>query len=312
MKQILRHFLLAITVFAAGSAMADITFFDGENFGGRQLMLDRVTPNFAPLGFNDRAESAIVDGRSWEVCVDANFGGGCTVLPPGRYPNLGGMSGRISSARPVGGPPVAMPPPVPMPPSGMPPSGAIIFYDSDNFSGRQFSINQPVGNFAGSRYNDRARSAIVEGGPWEICTDAEFRGDCRIFVPGRYPDLGGLGGRVSSARPSYEPRGGPPGRMRGGRGASATLFSGPNMTGRAFPIGSDGTSNLDGMFNDRASSLRVDSGYWIFCSDANFRGECRTFGPGEYPVLPPELNDRVSSGRRISNDYPYNQNPNWR
>jgi hypothetical protein len=84
------------------------------------------------------------------------------------------------------------------------------------------------------------------------------------------------------------------------------------MTGRAFPIGSEGASNLEGMFNDRASSLRVDSGYWIFCSDANFRGECRTFGPGDYPMLPPELNDRISSGRRISNDYPYSQNPNWR
>ena len=66
------------------------------------------------------------------------------------------------------------------------------------------------------------------------------------------------------------------------------------------------------MFNDRASSLRVDRGYWIFCSDADFRGECRTFGPGEYPVLPPELDNRISSGRRISNDFPYSQNPNWR
>jgi hypothetical protein len=39
-------------------------------------------------------------------------------------------------------------------------------------------------------------------------------------------------------------------------------------------------------FNDRASSLRIESGYWMFCTDANFHGECRTFGPGEYPELP--------------------------
>ena len=39
-------------------------------------------------------------------------------------------------------------------------------------------------------------------------------------------------------------------------------------------------------FNDRASSLRVQSGYWIFCSDSEFRGECRTFGPGDYASLP--------------------------
>jgi hypothetical protein len=96
--------ILGIAVFAAGAAMADITFFENENFGGRQMLVDRVTPNFGPLGFNDRAQSAIVDGRSWEVCVDANFGGSCTVLAPGRYPNLGGMTGRVSSARPVAGP----------------------------------------------------------------------------------------------------------------------------------------------------------------------------------------------------------------
>ena len=85
-----------------------------------------------------------------------------------------------------------------------------------------------------------------------------------------------------------------------------------HLTGRAFALGGDGAGNLDGLFNGRASSLLVDRGYWIFCSDANFGGECRTFGPGEYPVLPRELDNRISSGRRISNAYPYTDNPNWR
>jgi hypothetical protein len=83
------------------------------------------------------------------------------------------------------------------------------------------------------------------------------------------------------------------------------------MTGRAFPI-SDGVTNLGRTgFNDRASSLRVESGYWIFCSDSEFRGECRTFGPGEYPLLP-GLNNVISSGRRISDFYPYADRPDWR
>ena len=65
-------------------------------------------------------------------------------------------------------------------------------------------------------------------------------------------------------------------------------------------------------FNDRAQSLRVERGYWIFCSDAAFQGQCKTFGPGSYPNLPRDLDNRISSGRRISNDYPYNHDPNWR
>jgi hypothetical protein len=186
----------------------------------------------------------------------------------------------------------------------------VTFFETENFGGRQFKINQPVANFARSRLNDRARSAIVDGAPWEICVDAEFHGECLIFAPGRYPNLGGLGGRVSSARPSHETRAEPRDRISGQ--ASVTLFSGRNLSGRAFPIGEEGASNLDGVFNDRASSLRVDRGYWIFCSDSNFRGDCRTFGPGDYAALPPELDKGISSGRRISNEYPYNQAPNWR
>ena len=70
-----------------------------------------------------------------------------------------------------------------------------------------------------------------------------------------------------------------PGRNRDAR---ATLYEGPNLSGRAFPL-NDAVANLGRAgFNDRASSLRVESGYWIFCSDSEFRGECRTFGPGEY------------------------------
>jgi hypothetical protein len=319
MNRIIPCVLLTAATLVANGAQANLTLYELESFAGRPFTVEQVTSNFDGTGFNDRAQSAVVTGRSWEICTDANFGGGCTVLPPGRYPALGGMGGRVSSARPVAGGPAAAPPVGGPPPGG--PIGSVTFYETGDFSGRQFRIDQLVPNFAG-RFNDRAQSAIVDGGPWEICADADFHGQCRIFVPGRYPNIAGLAGRVSSARPAYAaPQGGPPpyGAPQGGpppgrpnRFASATLFSGPNFTGQAFPLAMEGSNNLDGMFNDRASSLRVERGYWIFCSDADFRGECRTFGPGEYPRLPPELRDRVSSGRRISNEYPYNAPPVWR
>jgi hypothetical protein len=90
------------------------------------------------------------------------------------------------------------------------------------------------------------------------------------------------------------------------------LYDQPGFAGRRFVMNDDVVQTLgDTGFNDRASSLRIEGGYWMFCSDANFRGACRTFGPGEYPDLPGDLQNRVSSGRRISNDYPYRQNPNW-
>ena len=51
--------------------------------------------------------------------------------------------------------------------------------------------------------------------------------------------------------------------------------------------------------------------YWIFCSDANFQGNCHTYGPGDYPNLPSGQSHAISSGRRVSGNYPYRNNPNW-
>ena len=105
------------------------------------------------------------------------------------------------------------------------------------------------------------------------------------------------------------PGGGGPGW---GTGARAVLYEGNNLTGRYFVINNEVASNLVNTgFNDRAASLRIEAGYWVFCSDANFGGECMTFGPGDYPTLPWGLSYRISSGRRINQHYPYSQNPNW-
>jgi hypothetical protein len=188
----------------------------------------------------------------------------------------------------------------------------VTFYEAENFGGRRMAMDGVVPNFVDRGYNDRAMSAVVDGAPVEVCVDVNFSGGCTVLNPGRYPTLGNLGGQISSVRPARDQRGGNDRRepRGGGREASATLFSGPNMTGRAMMLDGSGAGELQN-FNDRASSLRVERGYWIFCSEAQFRGECRTFGPGDYAQLPPGLDNRISSGRRISNNYPYAGNPNW-
>jgi hypothetical protein len=188
---------------------------------------------------------------------------------------------------------------------------SITFYENDNYRGRNFTTDRPMENFDRSGFNDRVKSAVVHDGSWEICVDAEFRGSCGVLAPGAYPNLGAYADRVSSVRPvdarrarnGYEDRG-------RSREAHATLYEGRNMSGRSYAL-SDTMQNLGATgFNDRASSLRVERGYWIFCSDAGFQGECRTFGPGDYASLP-GMNDVISSGRQIANDYPYDSKPDW-
>jgi len=197
----------------------------------------------------------------------------------------------------------------------------VVLYDQASLLGRSYSVQGPMPNMDGTGFNDRARSALITGGTWQICADADYMSSCEVLRPGRYDDLGGVTGQVSSLRP-FDPNvggaGGPPagGNWSGsggwGTSSRAVLYERENFGGRAFTVDSNTLTNLAAAgFNDRASSLRVERGYWMFCTDANFGGECRTFGPGDYAQLG-WLSNQISSGRRISNDYPYNAPPAWR
>ena len=192
----------------------------------------------------------------------------------------------------------------------------ISLFSQENFGGQRVVANDVIQNLANSGFNDRASSAIVRDGSWQLCDDAYFRGRCVTLRPGEYPSLRaiGLDNSVSSAR-ELGGWGPPPSQANGGwgGGARAILYANSDFRGDRYVIEGNAMPNLGNTgFNDRAQSLRVERGYWIFCSDAAFQGQCKTFGPGSYPNLPRDLDNRISSGRRISNDYPYNHDPNWR
>ena len=196
----------------------------------------------------------------------------------------------------------------------------LTLFGGDNFRGKRVRANDSIVNLANSGFNDRASSVIVRDGVWQLCDDAYFRGRCVTLQPGRYPSLReiGLSNRLSSARelgnwgPGPGPGPGRPGQGNWGGGSRAILFSNPEFRGERYVVDDNVLPDLANTgFNDRAQSLRVERGYWIFCSDAGFQGTCRTFGPGSYPTLGHGLDNKVSSGRRISNDYPYNGGPNW-
>jgi uncharacterized protein YcfJ len=101
--RILKMALAVAGVALATQAAAQITLYDGEGFRGPAFTADRAIYDFDPLGFNDRARSLVVSGGTWQVCEDSQFRGRCVVVQPGNYDSLRsmGMSGRISSVRPV-------------------------------------------------------------------------------------------------------------------------------------------------------------------------------------------------------------------
>lgn len=79
----------------------------------------------------------------------------------------------------------------------------ITFYEGEGFRGRAFTTNKEVWNFDRSGFNDRASSVVVDGGRWQVCSDAKFEGDCVILRRGSYDSLNRLGmnNRISSVRP---------------------------------------------------------------------------------------------------------------
>ncbi len=303
MTHSLRQLAIVVGLLTTTTALAaDLTFYQREDFRGRSFTATDPVENFAAVGFNDRASSLVIRSGSWEICSDAYFRGRCVSLAPGDYATLRsmGLENSISSARPVG--------------------GRIALYDQPNFSGRGVTLDTDVVNFDRLGINDRAASAIVYEGTWQLCQHADYAGACITLEPGRYADLGRMTRQTSSARvvaggaaAGGAAAGGPAsGGGHGRRQARAILYEGQNLSGRSLVIEGQVIQNLAIIgFNDRAASMRVEGGYWIFCSDANFMGDCRTFGPGDYATLPRDVSNRISSGRRISGHYPYGDKPDW-
>jgi Beta/Gamma crystallin len=190
-------------------------------------------------------------------------------------------------------------------------AGIVILFEHQNFEGQRLTLHNDMPNLDRTDFNDRTESILVRDGMWEVCTDAHFRGHCMRLEPGEYRNLSGeLTRSISSLR---EVRGGPASRPQPvPNGPRAILYQQPNFSGRQFVMEDQVIANFEGTgFNDRAASLRVEDGFWLFCTDAYFEGTCRTFGPGEYAQLPLDVNNKISSGRRIHEQYPYNGQPNW-
>ena len=302
---------------AATVGAQQIILYEDDNFNGQRYSANHSVNDLDSAGFNDRA-SSVIDPRRFVAAVL-----GCLLPRPVRHAG----ARRVPVARRDG----TERPRVVAPgnrleqwrrrqqDSGWGGGGgggggpaSIVLFESPGMTGRSYTLNQATSDLGGTGFNDRATSAIVNSGTWQLCVDANYESSCEVFGPGQHAQLGGVGGRVSSARPFYGGGGGGGGGNSGGGGGGniggggnwggntrVVLYEGQNFSGRSYTVTNDLLNNLGATgFNDRASSLRIERGYWMFCSDANFLGDCRTFGPGDYPTLSVAVNNRISSGRR--------------
>jgi hypothetical protein len=283
--------VLVSAVLVAGAAgAAEITIYKQPNYTGAQLTLRGHTPNLARMGFADQASSIVVSSGRWELCTQPDFKGECVTLNRGEYAMLDPrLNHRIESAREVGsyaeqtgsynryG------------------RGSIELFARPGFGGATVRIERDTPNLDTAGFNDRAASVVVNEGTWQLCSDGAFGGNCRVYAPGRYSDLGyGMAKQVSSARLVRSSRDAPA-VLSSGVSAPVTLstdgtsrvilFNAPNLRGESVAV-SGITGALDRLgFDDEAASMVVEGGRWIFCTEPFFRGDCKVIAPGRYSNL---------------------------
>lgn len=184
--------VMSILGLAAGTASATVALYEHDGFQGRSMAVNGRAANLVALGFNDAASSVVVNAGYWQLCQDVEFRGECIVIGPGRYPSLRAMNfnDRLSSVRPVMAPPGA--------------GGSIELFEHTHRDGRSWRGGNATANLRDAGFNDVASSAVVRGGNWELCTDADYRGRCVVLPPGLHADFVALGlnDLISSVRPT--------------------------------------------------------------------------------------------------------------
>ncbi len=182
-------------------------------------------------------------------------------------------------------------------------------YRDANYAGQVLDTTREYSNLP-RQYNDMALSLKISGrGSWEVCADANFRGNCQTFDRD-VPDLRryGLGEAISSVRPSdshggYAPPPPPPPPPWNGGGfqgnASLSLYNGVGFSGPAFEARTN-YSNLPRPYNDQAQSLRINGrGTWEVCADSDFRGHCQTFDRDVSDLRRYGMSFSISSVRQV-------------
>lgn len=203
--------------------------------------------------------------------------------------------------------------------------GEAIIYSNPDFTGRSLRVTGAIPRLADYRFNDRASSIRITGGAWEVCVDANYRGRCEIieYREDRLNQIR-LNNKITSIRPvaygnpgSYDrdyrgDRGDRYGRGKGyGYGARynapVVLFQHPDYRGDALPV-TGAVPHLNQLsFNDKVSSIAVQSGAWEVCTDPDFRGRCEIITASASELGYYRLNDNITSIRPAGRGYGYDR-----
>lgn len=269
MNQCALKFAVGALALASASAFAgQVSLFEEPVFHGRSASTTDAVADLTLTKFNDGVASLVVNNGTWEACTDTYFRGRCAELMPGNYSMLGhDLNGPVRSVRQIADSAVV--------------ERLVIAPDPAAVGQAVVAAAPPIVISPGQSFviSSAPTPVVVSPASPQVVVTTPVVAGATVIAPSPGP--------VVSTAPLLSGR--------------AVIYQFPNFGGPSAVVQYGRAPDLDwANFRYAASSLRVESGRWLACSDIGYQGDCAVFGPGEYPVLIGLLNQGIVSLRQIS------------
>ncbi|XP_068937864.1 beta-crystallin B2 isoform X2 [Petaurus breviceps papuanus] len=153
----------------------------------------------------------------------------------------------------------------------------IVIFEQENFQGRSHELSGPCSNLKETGM-EKAASILVQSGPWVGYEQANCKGEQFVFEKGEYPRWDSwTNSRRTDALSSLRPI------KVDSQEHKIILYENPNFTGKKIEIIDDDVPSFHAHgYQEKVSSVRVQSGTWVGYQYPGYRGFQYLFEKGEY------------------------------
>ncbi|XP_059911083.1 beta-crystallin B2 [Gadus macrocephalus] len=153
----------------------------------------------------------------------------------------------------------------------------LVIYEQENFQGRCHELTGPCNNLQEAGV-EKVGSILVLCGPWVGYEQASCKGEQFVFEKGEYPRWDSwTNSRRSETLFAFRPI------KVDGQEHKIVLFENPSFAGKKIEIIDDDVPSFHGHgYQEKVSSVRVQSGTWVGYQYPGYRGYQYLFEKGEY------------------------------
>ncbi|KAK2488709.1 hypothetical protein MC885_009611 [Smutsia gigantea] len=228
--------------------------FENPAFSGRKMeIVDDDVPSLWAHGFQDRVASIrAISGTTRPSTADT--AGHCCVEQPTMASDHQTQAGK----------------PQPLNPK-------IIIFEQENFQGHSHELNGPCPNLKETGV-EKAGSVLVQAGPWVGYEQANCKGEQFVFEKGEYPRWDSwTSSRRTDSLSSLRPI------KVDSQEHKIVLYENPNFTGKKMEIIDDDVPSFHAHgYQEKVSSVRVQSGTWVGYQYPGYRGLQYLLEKGDY------------------------------